>query len=452
MSRASSHSHPAQSHSHDEHHHPGLSVAVETADGKAQVKVTIAPDELERARGQEFAALSQRVSLKGFRPGKTPRAMLEKSFGGEVEKKVIEHFLNHAYEKAVADGKLRPAAFPRLSLENNLPKKGETWSFDFEVVLRPEVKLGQIDGLQIDSQKIEVTDAELERTVVEIRRSNSRAEPAGEEPLAADGLLVATVDFFRPGSDEVCLTRTGVRLSPKTPPQGVDHATFEETLVGARVGEQRSFEMEFPPAFPVEAARGEKGRVRLTLQDVLRVVPPSDDDVFKAFGATDEASLLAAVRVRMLQAKEEQEQQRIETELIERLIDSHPMQLPAQLVDDQVEAHQAELVEKLKEQGLAEEEAKKRAEGERERSRGQAEKALKAVYLIEEIARTKELRVTQEDVTGEISAIAERNGTPVTEVAKYYRDEGLLRQLGLELLERKVRRYLRASAAIQAPA
>lgn len=452
MSRASSHSHPAHTHAHDEHHHPGLAVAVEKAEGKAQVKVTLAPEELERARGQEFAALSQRVALKGFRPGKTPRAMLEKSFGQEVEKRVIEHFLNHAYEKAVADGKLRPAAFPRLSLENNLPKKGEVWSFEFEVVLRPEVALGQIDGLEIEGKKIEVTEDELERTLVEIRRSNSRTEQAGAEPLAADGLLVATVDFFRPGSEESCLQRTGVRLSPKTPPQGVDPATFQETLVGARAGEQRAFEMEFPPAFPVEEARGEKGRVRLTLQEVLRVVPPADEEIFKAFGAGDEASFRVALRARMQQAKEEQEEQRIETELIERLIDSHPMQLPAQLVEDQVEAHQAELVEKLKEQGLAEEEAQKRAGDERERARAQAEKALKAVYLIEEIARTKELRVTQEDVTGEISAIAERNGTPVAEVAKYYRDEGLLRQLGLELLERKVRRYLRASAAVQLPA
>lgn len=456
MSRASSHSHPEKSRSpsekHDEHHHPGLSVAVEKGEGKADVKVTIAPEELERARGQEYGGLSQRVALKGFRPGKTPRAMLEKNFGQEVEKRVIEHFLQHAYEQAVRDAKLRPAAFPRVSLENNLPKKGEPWSFGFEILLRPEVTLGAIEGMEIEGKPVAVTDAELEHTVAEIRRANSRAEPAGEEPLAPEGLLVASVDFLRPGSEESCLTRTGVRLSPKTPPQGVDHATFEEALVGARVGEQRSFEMEFPATFPVEEARGEKGRVRLILQEVLRVVPPSDEELFKAFEATDEPSLHAAVRERMKLAKQEAEEQRLEGELLERLIEMHPMHLPAQLVEDQVEAHQAELVEKLKEQGLSDEEAGKRAEDERERARAQAEKSLKAVYLIEEIARTKELRVTQEDITGEISAIAERNGTSPTEVAKYYRDEGLLRQLGLELLERKVRRYLRASAAIQIPA
>jgi len=184
---------------------------------------------------------------------------------------------------------------------------------------------------------------------------------------------------------------------------------------------------------------------------VMKLVPPSDEVLFKAFGATDPDSLRAAVKQRMLDAKQEAEDGRIENDLLERLIDAHPMTLAQSLIDDQVEAHQAELREALQKQGLNEEEARARAETERERGRAQAEKALKAVYLIEEIARTKELKVNDQDLSEELSAIAQRNGTPVVEVARYYKEQGLLRQLGLELLERKVRRYLRATADIQAP-
>lgn len=452
MSSASSHTHPG--HAHDEHHHPGLSVAVEKQTGKAAVQVTIAAEELERARGREFAALSKRVALKGFRPGKTPRALLEKHYGQEVERSVLEHFLQHAYQKAVDEHEVRPAAYPRIPLEGNLPKKGEPWSIAFDILLRPEFELGQIDGLEVEGRSSAVGDEELERTLLEIRRSNSRAEPAGDEPLAADGVALATLDFFRPDSSESCLTREGIRVSPRTqtPPQGVDPATFEATLSGARAGEQRSLEMVFPDNFPVEEARGEKGTVRFHLQEVLRIVPPSDAELFQAFGASDEASLREAVLARLRRAKQENEEQRIEGELIERLIAAHPMQIAAQLVDDQVQAHEAELAEKLREQGMSDADARTRLESERERSRVGAEKALRAVYLIEEIARKKELRVTQEDISGELAAIAERNGTQPAEVAKYYRDEGLLRQLGLELLERKVRRYLRAAAAIRQPA
>jgi trigger factor len=451
MSRESSHTHPGHGHpTHGEHDHPGLSVAVEKAPGKAKVQVTIAADELERARGREFAELSRRVTLKGFRPGKTPRALLEKHYGTEVERGVLEHFLQHAYQKAVDEHSIRPAAYPRIPLEGNMPKRGEPWSTAFEILLRPEIELGQVEGLEIEGRPSAVGEEELERTLVEIRQSNSRAEPAGDEPLSAEGLAVATLDFFRPEATESCLSRAGIRIAPrtKTPPLGVDPDEFERTLVGARAGEQRSMSIDFPESFPVEAARGERGSLRFTLTEVLRIVPPTDQELFEAFGASDAASLRAVVLERMQKAKQEAEDQRIEGELLERLLAAHPLEIPAQLVEDQVDAHETELVAKLMEQGLAEEEARTRAGGERERSRVGAEKALRAIYLIEEIARAKELRVTQEDIGAELAEIARRNGTRPEEVAAYYKEQGLLRQLGLEMLERKVRRYLRTSAAI----
>jgi trigger factor len=453
MSRASSHTHPAHDHpAHDEHAHPGLTVAVEKAPGKAKVQVTIAADELESVRGREFAALAKRVSLKGFRPGKTPRAILEKHYGAEVERGVLEHFLQHAYQKAVDEHEIKPAAYPRIPIEGNMPKRGEPWSIAFEILLRPEVELGQLDGLEIEGQPTAVGEEELERALVEMRRANSRAEPAGDEPLEPEGLAVATLDFFRPGAAESCLSRAGIRVAPrtKTPPQGVDPDRFEQALVGARAGEQRSVEMVFPESFPVEEARGERGTLRFTLQEVLRIVPPSDEEIYKAFGASDEGSLRKAVLERMRKGKQEAEEQRLESELLERVIEAHPLEIPAQLVLDQVEAHEAELVAKLAEQGLPEEEARTRAAGERERSRASAEKALRAVYIIEEIARAKELKITESDISAELTDIAARNGTRPEEVAAYYKEQGLLRQLGLEMLERKVRRYLRASAAIRA--
>src|SRR6185369_8660790 len=97
----------------------------------------------------------------------------------------------------------------------------------------------------------------------------------------------------------------------------------------------RTLDMDFPANFPLEEARGEKGSVRFTLKEVLRVVPPSDAEVFQAFGASDEAGLRVAVRERMQKAKDEAEEQRIETELLERMIAEHSIELPQQLVDDQ---------------------------------------------------------------------------------------------------------------------
>ena len=86
---------------------------------------------------------------------------------------------------------------------------------------------------------------------------------------------------------------------------------------------------------------------------------------------------------------------------------------------------------------------------ERSQAFEQQARALRAMYLIEEIAKSEELLVTRDDLTDELNSIAERNGSTFEEVGKYYQEQGLLQQLGIELLERKVRRFLRESADIQ---
>lgn len=436
-----------QAAAHDEHAHPGLEVRFERTGPTARVTVEITAEEFEGARKKEMVGLARRVSMKGFRRGKVPPALLEKQFGDQAAHAVLEHFAQHAYQKAIDEG-LRPAAFPRIDLGDARPERGQPFTFGFDLFLRPDVDLGQVEGLEVEGQKIEVTDDEVEKALVDLKRANSRAEPAGDEGLPADGMAVATLDFFRPGQEEPCLTRENLRIGPRVAPAGIDAAAFEAALTGATVGAAPTVEMVFPENFPDEEARGETGTVRFTIQEVYRVVPPSDEEIRTAFGVEDDAALNAEIRSRIEKAKTENERQRVETELLERVLEAHPMVLPEKLIDEQVETHQQNLRAEFEKQGIEAEEAAQRAAAERETGRAQAEKALKAVYLIEEIARAKEIKVEESDLREELKSIAQRNGTSMEEVLKYYREQNLFRQLGLELLERKVRTFLREKASI----
>ncbi len=439
---------PASSHAH-----PGLLVQVErTGPCVAEVRIQVAPEELERWRQKEFADLSRRVRLPGFRPGKVPRALLEKRHGAEVERSVLEHLVQHGYDDAVEHHGLRPAAYPRIQLADEKPRAGEPWKVSFEVLLRPELELGQVEGLELEGRVVSVSEEELDQALEELRRSNSRAEPALDEGLREDGMAVVKLSCFRPGRPESCLSREGLRLGLENAPPGVDREAYRTALRGARAGEVRELEMVFPGNFPVEEARGERGSCRIELQEVFRIVLPTEEELLRALETADLAALRERIRTRLLAAKQEAEDARLENELLERLLEAHPMELPAALVDDHVESHVAELRAALEKQGLTPAEAGERAESERARSRAGAERALRAVYLMEEVARTRELRVSEQDLRAELAAIAQRNRTPLEEVTRYYRDQGLLRQLGLELMERKVRHYLRTAAHVRQPA
>jgi trigger factor len=407
----------------------------------------VTDDEFRRSRTNGLRNVARRTQIKGFRPGKVPPAMVEKHFGEEIDREVIQHFLQDAFDQAVAKEGFRPAASPRVDLASLARHEGQDFEHEFEILLQPEIELGDVEGLRVESQPVGVSDEELDLALDEIRRDLSQLAPTGDEGLPADGIALCRVDFLWNAAEPV-LSRDGVRLSPRSPLRGIDPAAFEAALTGARSGDRREFPFPFPKDFPHEPARGLTGTARITLSETWRIVPPTDEQVFSHFQASDEASLREAVRTRILVRKNEIEERRIETALIDLLLEAHPMDLPEPLVEDQARAKVAELRAALEGQGVPVTDLEKRLVEEHARAKAAASRALRAIYLFEEIARKKGLLVNAKDIESELDAIAARNQVGRDEVRKYYREKGLLQELGLELLERKVRSYLRERADI----
>lgn len=433
-----------------DHAHTGLDVEVErTAPCLAKVSFTVSAEEFEKTRAAGLRNIARRTRMKGFRPGKAPLQVLERQFGAEVQRDVVQHFLNHAYDKAMKDNELRPAAHPRIDVDAiQAPAKGEPLKHEFEVMLRPDIELGEVRGLKAQRKKIEVGEEEIQAALAELRREHSRLEPAGEDGLTADGMAVAKFSFFLEGEDEPVLERDGLRLSPKTPPKGVDAEAFEKALTGATAGAEASFELVFPEDFPEERAREQKGRIAVALTEVFRIVEPTDEELASAISKPDDEELEPFVQRRIREAREQAEEHRIETELLDGLIEAHPIDVPGPLVESQVESRLQEMRTTLEGQGLSAEEIETKVAEERGSIATSSTRALRAIYLMEEIAKQEDLLVREEDLAEEMKRIAGRNGVPIDEVRKYYREEGLVQQLAIELLERKVRSFLLESADI----
>jgi trigger factor len=439
-------------HSHDHHHghdHPGLDVQVErTGPCLATVRFQVTAEEFKRSRAEGLRNYASRTRLKGFRPGKVPIQMIEKQFGPEVDRALVEHFVQHALDHAVREESLRLAASPRIELESVQTSSEEDWGHEFEVLLRPDIELGQVEGLAVEGQPISIDEEEIDGTLERVRREMSHPEPVEEAGLPADGMAVCKVAFLAQDQEEPLLERDGIRLGPKTALRGIDEAAFEEALTGAQPEDVHDLPMEFPEDFPVEEARGTQGTCRITVDQAFRIVPPEEERVLEEFGVEDEAGLRTEVEKRIRTAKGDQEAQRIEHVLLEQLLEAHPMEVPEPLVEDQARAKVEELRQALAGQGVEGEELETRLTQEHQAAFQGAARAMRAIYLMETIAKEKDLQVGEADLEAELAAIAARNGVPADEVRKYYREESLLQQLALELLERKVRSFLRESADI----
>jgi trigger factor len=178
------------------------------------------------------------------------------------------------------------------------------------------------------------------------------------------------------------------------------------------------------------------------------VVVPSREELMKSIGAESDEELVKRAREGLEKANQQIEDDRIETELLDRVIAAHDFGLPEAMVDEQFKNRLAAMRQELESRGAGGPALDTELAGREEEARQLAIKGSKAYFLIERVAEKEDLQVTEAELVGELRGIAKRNGTAFEEVREFYREKNLFPQLAMELLERKVRRFLRESAKI----
>ncbi len=417
----------------------------------AKVSFSVPGDEFEKEVRRGLQQARERVRMKGFRPGKAPLSVVEKAYGEQVRFEVQQFFVRKAYQRAVEEQSLRPLAHPRLDKEDLKSKLTADAGFelDFEISLRPEIELPAYKGTVVESELEAVMDQEVQDALVEIRRQQSRPEPAEDSGIEEQGVFLCTVEFLLDGQS--CFRRENLRLSPMTTPPGVDPDVFHAAVLGKKKGETIEMATKIPPYVEDVAARGKDGQCRIEVGDVYRMIPPEDSQIFAALGVTSEPELLEKVREKLAEAKEQRESSRIESVLIDRLIAGTPIEVPEPLIEEQALARVEKLRRRLEQEGVSPEKIEEAVAEQGGTAREEAEKALKALLIIETIGEKESLLVSREDMDQEFGVIAERNNATIEEVRQYYSKSEMGQQLVVEILERKVRRFLRENAKVKVP-
>lgn len=416
---------------------------------QARVSFTVPSDEFQGALRKALGEAGKNVRMKGFRPGHVPTQVIERQFGKEIRRGTVEDFIRKAFQKAVDENQLKVVGSPTVDLEKLTPIEGADLSHAFEVSLRPEIALGEYKGLPIESELEPVVDQEVENTLENFKAQQAHPEPAGDAGLPENGLALVKVEWLH-GSETV-LSRDGLRISPDAPTPGCDPEAFKRAIQGAKDGETREVAMTIPEDFEREDLRGKEALTRIHVTQAYRMVPPTDDEVKKFFDAKDDAELKAKVKEKIEEAKIAQEQSRIESTLLAKVLDAHEFELPETLLAHQTEGRLQELARELETAGTPKEKIPEQVEGQRETAKTTAARGLRALFLVQTIAEKENLLVSREDMRAELEAIAKRNQATVEEVGEYYKKQNLYDQMAIEILERKVRRFLRESAQITEP-
>jgi trigger factor len=428
-------------------------LVAETGPCSRALTVTVPPALVDEHLDQMFASAQQQIQLKGFRPGKVPRQIIEKRFGADILADAKEKMLNRFFGDACREKEINPVG--RIAIddfEKLEVKPGSALKFTAKLDVRPQFELRPCKGMEVDGFEVDASDADIDNAINEIAHQKRAMKTTTD--AAQDGDFVRADYAFLDSAGNTVHARQAVQLNTRIPIHGTKEADYTAALVGATAGKQVEIPMTFPDNFEKTALRGQTGLVRLTAIEVLRVAPPPIDDAFAA-GLEFEsvAALRADLKERISLEKRRLGKQRQEEQCLQKLLDAHAIPLPPTLVEEQEQASLAALTKRLKDGGANEEEVKKKLDESRAEAHQDAERRVRLFFLIEAVARQHKLFVTETDMDAELKAIAAANSGPEQQVTpaqvrEHLDRERRLGELRLALLERKVRDFLRENAKI----
>jgi trigger factor len=384
----------------------------------ATVTLSVTAQEFDTAFKKDLSRVGKQARLKGFRPGKVPAQVIQQMYGESIERETIESFLRKGLDQAIADESLELAMQPRIDMEAIGFERGKDLSVTVELDLKPEFDIANYKGLEVDHEEVVLEDGEVEKTIEDVRRQQASPSPAGDAGLPAEnGMAVGRLELHHDGAEVAA--RDGLRLSAEFPPKGVDEAAWKKAVVGAKEGDVVEVPLTFPEDWEQEELRGKDGSCKATFSQVFALELPAREELYKQFGVEDDEAFVAKVTEQLMAAKEQNERNRVENALFDQIIAANPFDIPARMLESQVETRIGQMAQEMVQQGLPEADARAQAETNRAAAAEQAEKSLRAYFLVEKISLTEDLQVQKSEMTAELRRIAMRNRATYEQVAKY---------------------------------
>ena len=372
---------------------------------RVQLEFELPPERLSRAIAQAVGRLGRQTRVPGFRPGKAPRVMLERVLGPTaIVDDAVDTLVEEAFREAMIEQDLVPLASPEVEVTQS--EEGKPFVFKAIVQVRPEVTVGDYDHFGFKPDIKPVDETMIEKVLDELRDDQASLEPVTDRGAEKGDYAVLAFVGTRDGvafpggsSERMPLIIGQDRLIPG----------FEDNLIGAAKGDRREFDIVFPDDYQEESLRNQQAHFAVTVTELRhRVLPVADDEFARSVGKfADLAELKVELRKRLEAGALDRARHDFADQIIDYATANATLELPDALIDQEVEVMHDELRSALGRQGLDEATylkvvAKTDADLHAE-FRPQAEKRVKTLMVLSEIARAKGVEVPDADIEGEIA-------------------------------------------------
>lgn len=403
-----------------------MSVQVEKLEkNMAKLTIEVSADKLEKAIQAAYLKEKSKISLPGFRKGKVPRQMIEKMYGASIfYEDAANRLIQENYGPSVDESGLDVVSRPSIDITQI--EKGQPFIFTAEVAVKPEVKLGKYMGVTVTKIDTSVSDEEVDAAVEEERNNNARTVTVDGRPIQDGDTAVIDFEGFVDG-----VAFEGGKAENHSLVIG-SHSfidTFEEQLIGKNAGDETEVNVTFPEEYQAEELAGKPAVFKVKIHEIkAKELPELDDEFAQDVSEFDTlAEYREDIRKKLEESKEEDARRTKEDEAIKKIVDKSSMEIPDAMLETQIDVMVEEFAQRISQQGLSFEQYMQFSgmtmDKMKEQVKPEALSRIQSSLVLEEIAKTEEIQVSDDEVMDEIEKMAKAYGMPSERITDFLTEE-----------------------------
>ena len=419
------------------------------------LKIELPAEEVSKEWDAIANSFARFAKIPGYRPGKAPRAVVDKRFRKEIQDEVTKKLVSKSYREAVEQKKLRVASL--TNVEQVQFGDDKSMRYEATIVNAPEFKLPDYKNIKVELPDTKVTEEEINATLERLRDQTADFVDVPERAAQMEDFVV--IDFegsvdgkpiseIAPGASKNLHggKKFWLRLAPDN-----FLPKFCEQIVGQKKDEARTVTVDFPADFLVKELVGKRATYNVTLHEIKEKILPEVNDEFaaKLLPGKSLADLRHTIEHDLKHEKEHQVEHAKEEQVIKHLHEKTKLDVPPPLLRNEMKRALAELVQRNRARGIPDEMLKEKEKELIETAAGVAHHRLKTNFILERVAEQEKIEVTREDVDLRIRQEAQRYNISSDKMRKELEEHDGLNALAEQILLGKVLDFLKANVSVQ---
>ena len=416
---------------------------------KVVLTIEVPAEELDKGIKAACKSLANRVNIPGFRKGKAPRRILEMNIGKEaILDEAFDRVAQKAFDEALKQENLDPVDRPQVDIVTL--EEGKDVVFKATITPVPEVTLGEYKGLKVAKDAVEVKDEQVEEQVKNILNHHAKMVDAEEGATVANDDFI-TLDF----KGEVDGVAFAGGEGKDYPLQIGSHSfidTFEDQLVGLKVGEEKDVNVTFPEEYHAKDLAGKAAVFHCKINSIKHKEMPELTDEFVKASTSYESieDMKAKLRENIEKNAQREADTKRRNEILKQATDNITVDIPEVMVENRVSNMIQELSVNLENQGMNLDTYLKYANMDmaklREQYKESAAIAVKTDLMLDAVAKAEDIKVENADINAEIALLAATYGTTPQEVSKIIKKNHSIGNLVATVLHKKAANFIIDSA------